>query len=123
MYLLACTGPKNSSAAHGADFTFESLRLRESAGSEMYNPHLLMKTPKLLFALLLTCLSFTQLLQAQTPAREDAGPATVVIHAGHLLDVKSGRMIDNVTIVVQGDKIVSLGPLTSGTQNLKTIDL
>ncbi len=82
-----------------------------------------MKTSKLLSVLLLTCLSFTQLLQAQTPAREDAGPATVVIHAGHLLDVKSGRMIDNVTIVVQGDKIVSLGPLTSGTQNLKTIDL
>jgi imidazolonepropionase-like amidohydrolase len=33
-----------------------------------------------------------------------------LIHAAHLLDVKSGHMIDNATVVIQGDKIVSLGP-------------
>src|SRR5882724_263097 len=88
-----------------------------------YNPQFLMKITKLLFALLFTCLGFAQLLQAQKPARQEAEPATVVIHAGHLLDVKSGHMIDNVTIVIQGDKIISLGPLTSGSENVKTIDL
>ncbi len=82
-----------------------------------------MKITKLLFALLFTCLGFAQLLQAQKPARQEAEPAIVVIHAGHLLDVKSGHMIDNVTIVIQGDKIISLGPLTSGSENVKTIDL
>src|SRR5260221_3699033 len=82
-----------------------------------------MKTTKLLFALLL--LSSLQRLDAQTPAREDADLATIVLHAGHLLDVKTGRITDNATIVVQGDKIVSIGPPKWGNPpaNVKTIDL
>jgi imidazolonepropionase-like amidohydrolase len=36
-------------------------------------------------------------------------PPTVVIRAGHLLDVKSGRMLSNQTIVIEGDKIVRVG--------------
>src|SRR5271168_2378616 len=34
---------------------------------------------------------------------------TVVIRAGHLLDVKTGKTLSNQTIVIQGDKIVSVG--------------
>src|SRR5947199_996753 len=35
-----------------------------------------------------------------------------VIKAAHLLDVKSGHIQDNVTVVIQGDKITSIGPGT-----------
>ena len=34
---------------------------------------------------------------------------TVVIRAGHLLDVKTGKTLANQTIVIQGDKIASIG--------------
>lgn len=37
-----------------------------------------------------------------------AGPKTVVIHAGRLLDVKTGRMFIQQAIVIEGDKIVSV---------------
>lgn len=76
-------------------------------------------TTLLLAAVASTCLSL-----AQTPqSKEDAVPT--VIHAGHLLDVKSGRMIDNATVVIQGDKIVSVGPpqWSKPPANLKSIDL
>jgi imidazolonepropionase-like amidohydrolase len=43
--------------------------------------------------------------------QQTTAPATItVIHAGHLLDVKAGRTLDNVTITVQGDKIITVGP-------------
>jgi imidazolonepropionase-like amidohydrolase len=41
---------------------------------------------------------------AQTPATK-----TMVIRAGHLLDVKTGKTLANPTIVIQGDKIASVG--------------
>jgi imidazolonepropionase-like amidohydrolase len=41
---------------------------------------------------------------AQTPS-----PKAVVIHAGHLLDVKTGKTAANQTIVIQNDKIASVG--------------
>jgi imidazolonepropionase-like amidohydrolase len=34
---------------------------------------------------------------------------TVVVRAGHLLDVKTGKTLPNQTIVIQGDRIVSVG--------------
>src|SRR6185312_3882186 len=52
--------------------------------------------------LLSACLSFAQ----QSPA--PAEPATSVIHAGHLLDVKSGKMLDNVLVTIKGDRIASV---------------
>ncbi|HWZ42989.1 MAG TPA: amidohydrolase family protein [Candidatus Saccharimonadales bacterium] len=33
---------------------------------------------------------------------------TTVIHAGHMLDVKTGRTLDNVTITIEGDKIAGV---------------
>jgi imidazolonepropionase-like amidohydrolase len=79
-----------------------------------------MKTTTLFFAFLVS--SCVSLAQTQPAAEE-----TTVIHAGHLLDVKTGRMIDNATVVIQGDKIVSVlsvGPLTNKPPaNAKTIDL
>src|SRR6185312_3857607 len=72
-----------------------------------------MKTLKLfLFALVLCCISF-----AQQPAQPPQ-PQHVVIHAGHMLDVKTGKMLDNVTVVIDGDKITSVsGGSQAGNQS------
>jgi imidazolonepropionase-like amidohydrolase len=44
---------------------------------------------------------------------QDAHPAkTVVVRAGRLLDVKSGKMLSNQTIIIHGDKIASVGTVT-----------
>ena len=37
-------------------------------------------------------------------------PRHVVVHAGHLLDVKSGKMLADQTLVIEDGKIVSSGP-------------
>ena len=34
----------------------------------------------------------------------------VIIRAGHVLDVKTGKMLTDQAIVIEGDKIVSVGP-------------
>ena len=57
----------------------------------------------LLLSLVLMCLGFTQ-----QPANQPAEPATTVIHAGHLLDVKTGKTLDNVFVVIKGDRIASV---------------
>jgi imidazolonepropionase-like amidohydrolase len=45
-------------------------------------------------------------------AQSSAAPAQhrVIIRPGHLLDVKSGNMLAGQAIVIEGDKIVSVGP-------------
>ena len=45
---------------------------------------------------------------AQAPAAAPA-PAKIVIHAGHMLDVKTGKMLGVSAIVISGDKIESAG--------------
>jgi imidazolonepropionase-like amidohydrolase len=62
-----------------------------------------MKTLKLfLFALLLSCITF-----AQQPG-STAAPQKTLIHAAHLLDVKTGKTLDNVLVTIEGDKITSV---------------
>jgi imidazolonepropionase-like amidohydrolase len=61
-----------------------------------------------LLQLLLILFSLVCLGIAQQPANPPAEPTTTVIHAGHLLDVKSGKMLDHVTVVVKGDRIASV---------------
>jgi imidazolonepropionase-like amidohydrolase len=80
-----------------------------------------MKTLRLLLAVLI----LAGLCLAQTPAqaREDPDLGIIVVHAGHMLDVKTGRMVDNVTIVVQGDKIAVPPKWSSPPANAKIIDL
>src|SRR5262245_23835992 len=80
-----------------------------------------MKTLRLFLSIIL----LSGLAWAQSPSRETADQPATVIHAGHLLDVKNGRMVDNATVVVQGDKIVSLGPPQWSTPpaNVKEINL
>ena len=35
---------------------------------------------------------------------------SVVIHAGHVLDVKTGKLLSNQTLIVENGKIVTVGP-------------
>ncbi len=62
-----------------------------------------MNSIKVLFSvLLLAALGFAQ----NPPA--PAEPPTSVIHAGHLLDVKTGKILDNALVTIKGDRIVSV---------------
>ena len=45
------------------------------------------------------------LLAGQTIAQQSS--KSVVIHAGHVLDVKSGRLLSDQTVVIEDGKIVS----------------
>ena len=40
------------------------------------------------------------------------GPRRVVVHAGHALDVKSGKVLSDQTFIIEDGKIVSAGPST-----------
>ena len=60
---------------------------------------------------LLSCLLFCAFAVAQQPAASSA-PQKTYIHAGHLLDVKTGKTLDNVLVTIEAGKIVSVG---SGT--------
>jgi imidazolonepropionase-like amidohydrolase len=50
-------------------------------------------------------------------------PRTVVIHAGRLLDVKSGKMLTSQTIVIQDDKITRVGADARVPADATVIDL
>lgn len=56
---------------------------------------------------------------AQTP---DSAPA-VVLKAAHLFDSKTGRLSDNGVVVVQGDRILSIGNASAAPANARVIDL
>ena len=61
-----------------------------------------LKAAVLLFSMLLVCAVFAQ----QSPKRS-------VIHSGKLLDVKTGNTLSDQAIVIEGDKIVSVGPMST----------
>src|SRR5260370_24634182 len=54
-----------------------------------------------------------------------AGPApkAVLIRAGHLLDVKTGKTLTNQTILIQGDKIAGVGSDTQVPTGAQVVDL
>ena len=54
---------------------------------------------------------------------QSSSPKTVVIHAGRVLDVKSGKTVAGQTIVIQGDKIVSVGADTQVPAGANVIEL
>ena len=51
------------------------------------------------------------ILMTQAVAQQSA--QRVIIRAGHMLDVKSGKMLSDQAIVIEGDKIVSVGPASA----------
>lgn len=77
-----------------------------------------MKLLKLLLLIpLLPCLAVTQ---QRASASE---PATTVVHAGHLLDVKTGKMLDNVTVIIKGDRIASVAASGASPKGVQVIEL
>ena len=47
---------------------------------------------------------------SQSPAAPEAIDATVVLHAGRMLDVDAGAYVPDVAIAIRGDRIVHVGP-------------
>ena len=58
-------------------------------------------------------------------AQSSSMPRRVVIRAGHLLDVKTGNTLNGQAVVIEGDKIVSVGPATDlkSSSGTEVIDL
>ncbi|HKT52418.1 MAG TPA: amidohydrolase family protein [Candidatus Angelobacter sp.] len=77
-----------------------------------------MKLLKLLLLIpVLACLAFTQ-----QPANASE-PVTTLVHAGHLLDVKTGKMLDNVTVTIKGDRIASVSSGEAAPKGPHVIEL
>ena len=69
-------------------------------------------------------LALGSLLAHSTQAAENtATAAPVVLKAAHVFDSKSGRLTDNGVVVVQGDRIVSVGNAQSAPANAQVVDL
>jgi imidazolonepropionase-like amidohydrolase len=64
---------------------------------------------------LLVCGAFAQ---PSAPA-----PTRTIIHAGNVLDVRTGKMLPNQSILVENGKIVSVGPNTGDAAGATVIDL
>ena len=47
---------------------------------------------------------------ASTATLAQTAPARLVVRAGHVLDVRSGKLLENQAIVIEDGKIVSVGP-------------
>jgi imidazolonepropionase-like amidohydrolase len=58
--------------------------------------------------MLAACIALTKTVSAQSP-----GVTRTLVRAGHVLDVKSGKVADAQTIVVVGDSIQSVAPTAS----------
>ena len=67
------------------------------------------KSFRCLLLLVVTVLFAGRTALAQAPAAAPA-PAKIIIHAGHMLDVKTGKMLGESAIVIVGDKIDGHGP-------------
>jgi imidazolonepropionase-like amidohydrolase len=59
---------------------------------------------------------------AQEPAK---APSRIVVHAGKMLDVRSGKTLTDQAIVIEGGKIVSVGPMAQASRSAgdRLIDL
>ena len=73
----------------------------------------------------LPALALTALCSAQTPSQPQSQPGRTLVHAAHLVDVRSGRLLDDQTLVVSGDRIVAVEPASQikPQSGDKTIDL
>src|SRR5262249_11100617 len=72
-----------------------------------------MKTLRLFLAVIL----LSGLALAQSPSRKPA-PDVTVIHAGHMLDVKTGNTLNDVWVVIEGGKIVRVGTGAEAAANI-----
>jgi imidazolonepropionase-like amidohydrolase len=63
--------------------------------------------------LLFAAFSLLGVVRPTAAPAQTATPARTLVRAGHLLDVRSGKILDAQTIVVSGDRIVSIAPTAS----------
>src|SRR5882762_6397497 len=77
-----------------------------------------MKLTRYLFAFIfsLSCINFSG-------AQAAPAPKTIVIRAGRLLDVKTGKTLTNQTIMILGDKIASVGSGAQVPDGAQVVDL
>src|ERR1700683_268930 len=57
--------------------------------------------------------------QQQAPQSQEK----ILIKAGKLVDVRAGRVLSNQSILIQGDRIVQVGPDIAAPAGARTIDL
>src|SRR5579864_6491883 len=69
-------------------------------------------------AVLFSGCHFTTAAQSQT-----APEHPIVLHAARLLDVKNGRMVKPGEVLVQGDRIVEVGPSVKHPSGAEVVDL
>ncbi len=67
------------------------------------------------FALIFTSFLLGARAVAQGPAARPAGK--VIVHAGKLLDVRTGKTLTDQAIVIEGDKISSVGPFAQARRS------
>jgi len=80
--------------------------------------------PCLSFVLALLAALVPALAQAPpSPAEKSAAAKRIAIRAGRLIDGKSARVLDNVLILIDGDKINSVTPSGTVPAGVETIDL
>src|SRR6202453_4598527 len=77
-----------------------------------------MKLSRYLFAFMVSLFSITCSWAQAAPASK-----TVVVRAGHLLDVKTVKTLSNQAIVIQGDKISSVGSDAQIPAGAQVVDL
>lgn len=77
------------------------------------------------FAAFLPMLALCATISSIAQTAPAPAPHRVVIRAGRVLDVKSGNMLTNQAIVIEGDKIVRIGAASNAKAdaNSQTIDL
>lgn len=74
-------------------------------------------------------LRFSALIFSAAAMLAQRGPQTpqsqekALIKAGHLVDVRAGRVLANQNILIQGDRIVEVGPNVAAPAGAKIIDL
>src|SRR5208283_1416364 len=83
-----------------------------------------MKFSRYLVALVFSLSCFAVFSVSVCVAQQAAtAPKTVVVRAGRLLDVKTGKTLTNQTIIIQGDKIASVGPDVQVPAGAQVVDL
>src|ERR1700756_4678236 len=70
-----------------------------------------------------TSLFACQFIPLAAQQKPQAKPKLVAIRAGHLIDGKSDKPLDNVLILIEGDKIVSVSPGGAPPAEAEVIDL
>lgn len=74
------------------------------------------KTARSIYStLIFTSFLLSALAPAQGPAAKAAGK--VIVHAGKLLDVRTGKTLADQAIVIEGGKISSVGPFTQAQRS------